>query len=103
MAGTPNDPLEAQVHGACGTTTVELTRGAPAPSIPITLIRPPVVVLLSSLSYVGPMPSIGVAYVAAVLRDAGHDITVIDAPGERLDQLHDFPSPSGMMRRIGLA
>jgi anaerobic magnesium-protoporphyrin IX monomethyl ester cyclase len=102
MAGTEND-VEAQVHGACGTTTVELTRAAPAPSIPITLIRPPVVVLLNSLSYVGPMPSIGVAYVAAVLRDAGHDITVIDAPGERLDQLHDFPSPSGMMRRIGLA
>lgn len=69
----------------------------------ITLIRPPVVVLLNSMSYIGPMPSIGLAYIAATLREAGHEITVIDAVGEGIDQSLDFDSPSGTMRRIGLA
>jgi anaerobic magnesium-protoporphyrin IX monomethyl ester cyclase len=83
---------------------VELVRG-PRSARParVALLRPPVVVLLKSLSYVGPMPSIGLAYVASSLREAGHRVDVIDAAGEGLDQTMDFPTPSGTMRRIGIA
>jgi hypothetical protein len=54
--------------------------------IHITLIRPPVLELRANLSSYGAIPPIGLAYIAAVLRDADHQITVIDAPGARGDR-----------------
>lgn len=68
----------------------------------VTLIRPPVVVPLDSFSYVAPMPPIGLAYVAAALRHAGHRVHVVDAPGEAPERVTDFSTPYGDMRRLGL-
>src|SRR4051794_21045261 len=91
-------------HASSGEAiAVAIGRAVPTASARVTLIRPPVVVLRKSLSYVGPMPSIGLAYVAEAMRAAGHGVQVIDAAGEALDQLHDFEAPSGSMRRIGLS
>lgn len=69
----------------------------------VTLIRPPVDILVKSMSMLGPMPPIGIAYVAAALRSVGHDVQVIDAAGEALDQLEEYESCVGTMRRIGLS
>ena len=69
----------------------------------VTLIRPNVIIFPQSLSFYGPVPPVGLAYVAAVLRDAGHDVDVIDSVGAALDQFEDFDSPVGRLRRIGLS
>jgi radical SAM superfamily enzyme YgiQ (UPF0313 family) len=67
------------------------------------LIRPNVVIFPQSLSFYGPVPPVGLAYVAAVLRDAGHDVDVIDSVGEAMESFEDFDSPVGRLRRIGLS
>jgi len=69
----------------------------------VTLIRPNVVIFPQSLSFYGPVPPIGLAYIAAVLRDAGHEVDVIDAVGEAIDTYEDFESPVGRLRRLGLS
>ena len=68
----------------------------------ITLVRPPILQLPSSLSYYGAVLPIGIAYVAAVLRDAGHRVDIIDAPGEALDRFQDVDSPVGTLLLNGL-
>lgn len=68
----------------------------------VTLVRPPVLQLPSSLSYYGAMLPIGLAYVAAVLREAGNEVTVIDAPGEALDRFETLDSPVGKLQMNGL-
>lgn len=68
----------------------------------VTLIRPPVVVMPHSLAAHGPIPPIGLAYVAAAVRSAGHHVELIDAPGEALDQWEPFDTPVGEVQRIGL-
>jgi radical SAM superfamily enzyme YgiQ (UPF0313 family) len=68
----------------------------------VALIRPNTIVLPKSFSWYGPVPPIGLAYIAAVLRDAGHDVTVIDSAGEGIDRWVDFESPVGTLRRCGL-
>jgi radical SAM superfamily enzyme YgiQ (UPF0313 family) len=75
------------------------TKGEPAK---ITLVRPPILQLPQSLSAFGAILPIGLAYVAAALRDAGHDIRVIDAPGEALDRFASFSSPIGPLQLNGL-
>ena len=69
----------------------------------VVLIRPPVVVFPRSLSSYGPVPPIGLAYVAAVLREAGHEVSVIDGSGEAIEQWEDFDTPVGVLRRVGLS
>ena len=69
----------------------------------VTLVRPNVVIFPQSLSFYGPVPPVGLAYVAAVLRDGGHDVDVIDSVGDALDVFEDFDSPVGRLRRIGLS
>jgi len=76
---------------------------SPTAGARVTLIRPNVVVFPHSLSFFGPVPPIGLAYIAAVLRDAGHPVDVIDSVGEAMEQTHDYESPVGQMRRIGLS
>ncbi len=66
------------------------------------LIRPNVVVFPESLSFFGPVPPLGLAYIAGVLRDAGHEVEVIDSVGEAIDDRDDFETPVGTMRRIGM-
>jgi len=46
---------------------------------------------------------IGLAYVAAALRDAGHRLQVIDAPGEAIDRVRDVDSPIGKLAMTGLS
>jgi anaerobic magnesium-protoporphyrin IX monomethyl ester cyclase len=69
----------------------------------VALIRPPIVIFPRSLSSYGPVPPVGLAYIAAVLRDAGHDVVVVDASAEGIDQAEDFESPVGQLRRVGLS
>jgi radical SAM superfamily enzyme YgiQ (UPF0313 family) len=68
----------------------------------VTLVRPPIVVFPRSLSSYGPVPPVGLAYVAAVLRELGHEVDVIDASGEAIDRWEDFDTPVGRLRRVGL-
>lgn len=56
-----------------------------------------------SLATHGPTPPIGLAYIAAALRSAGHDVSLIDAAGEAIDQCFDLDSPVGTLHRIGLS
>ena len=71
-------------------------------SATIALVRPPVLQLRKSLSAYGAILPIGLAYVAAALREAGHRIQVIDAPGEAIDRVVDVPSPIGTLAQNGL-
>lgn len=90
---------------------VDSVGSAPAPvaitprrsPVDVTLIRPPVVVLPGSLATHGPVPPIGLAYVAAAVREAGHRVRFIDGPGEAIDQWVSFDTPMGEMHRIGLS
>lgn len=77
----------------------------PATRVPptrICLIRPPVLQLPVSFSSFGAIPPIGLAYIAAVLRDAGHHVTLIDGPGEALERFTSVPSPAGTLQLNGL-
>ena len=65
-------------------------------------MRPPVVMFPKSLSSHGPVPPVGVAYIAAVLRDGGHLVQVIDSPAEAMDDHEDFETPVGTLTRVGL-
>jgi len=69
----------------------------------IALVRPPVIQLRTSLSAYGAILPIGLAYVAAVLRDAGHALQVVDAAGEGIDSFRDFESPIGTLTMNGLS
>jgi radical SAM superfamily enzyme YgiQ (UPF0313 family) len=69
----------------------------------VCLIRPNVVIFPKSLSWYGPVPPIGLAYIAATLRDAGHHVDVIDSAGAAIEQYEDFETPVGTLRRVGLS
>ena len=56
----------------------------------ITLINPPGLKTFSGLNMHTPNPPLGLAYIAGRLREAGYDFSVIDAVGERLDQIKTF-------------
>jgi len=56
-----------------------------------------------SLATHGPTPPIGLAYIAAVLRNDGHKVDVIDGAGEAIDRCVEFESPVGTLNRIGLS
>jgi radical SAM superfamily enzyme YgiQ (UPF0313 family) len=73
------------------------------PSLRVGLIRPPVVVLPDSLATHGPVPPIGIAYIAAATRAAGHHVQLIDGPGEAIDQWVSIDTPMGELHRIGLS
>ncbi len=65
-------------------------------------MRPPVVTAPRSLSYYGAVPDLGLAYVAAAARAAGHDVTVIDAPGLALDESRPLDTDVGRLAMQGL-
>jgi radical SAM superfamily enzyme YgiQ (UPF0313 family) len=87
------------------TVTEVKLRPRPAPERPlaVTLVRPPIVVQPASLSTHGPIPPVGLAYIAAVIRDAGHHVSLVDAVAAAIEQAEDFDSPLGVLRRIGLS
>ncbi len=76
---------------------------APSPRpVRVALVRPPIFQILTSLSYFGAVPPIGLAYIAAVLREAGHALTVVDAAGEALDRVVRVGGAVSSLYRSGL-
>ncbi len=69
----------------------------------VALIRPPILQLRANLSAYGAIPPIGLAYIAAVLRENGHEVSVIDAAGEALDRFSEIPSPMGTLTLQGFS
>src|SRR5438445_2751489 len=72
------------------------------PPAVVTLIRPPILQIPVSFSAYGAMPPIGLAYIAAVLRDAGHHVRLIDGPGQALTSFINIASPAGTLQLNGL-
>ena len=95
------EPVVPRDAGRTDLNNVKVSLGPRHETINVSLIRPPCVVLVNSLSVVGPMPPVGLAYIAASLRAHGHDVHLVDAAGEALDQLVEIESASGTLRRIG--
>ena len=87
--------------GEQGSTLVRLERVLTPDPIRVALLRPPWVTLMNA-GYIMPTPPVGLGYIAAVLRQAGHHIQVIDAPGAAMDRAQEFTLAAGTVRRIGL-
>jgi radical SAM superfamily enzyme YgiQ (UPF0313 family) len=64
----------------------------------IQLVHPPVYINKSGLTALRPSLPLGLAYIAAVLLDDGHDVEVIDALGAAPDRM----VPEGDIWRLGL-
>jgi anaerobic magnesium-protoporphyrin IX monomethyl ester cyclase len=65
----------------------------------VCLIEPPKFVSLTNFVSTISMPPIGLAYIAAAIREEGHDVTVVDAPGSEPRSYHMF---NDMVRVRGL-
>ncbi|MBK9383536.1 MAG: cobalamin-dependent protein [Planctomycetes bacterium] len=65
----------------------------------IQLIHPPVLLNLDALTALRPSLPLGLAYIAAVLEKAGHEVGVIDAVSEAPDQV----VKAGRLFRMGLS
>jgi anaerobic magnesium-protoporphyrin IX monomethyl ester cyclase len=63
----------------------------------ITLINPPGIKTFSGLQMHTPNPPLGLAYIAAALREAGLEARVIDATGEALDAVSPYPDRDDFM------
>lgn len=83
-------------------TMVHIERKVDVVSLPVALLRPPVVVALGSMSTCGPTPPVGLAYIAAALEEVGHDVQVVDSPAEAMESFEHIESRIGTIRRIGL-
>jgi radical SAM superfamily enzyme YgiQ (UPF0313 family) len=81
---------------------VRLERRRGPQQVRVALVRPPVVVFPKSLSGHGPIPPIGLAYLAGALRDDGHDVQVVDGPGTGIDQHVERRTAVGDLLQIGL-
>jgi len=78
-----------EVEPAGDATAVRLTVAPSRRPADVVLVRPPV--LVPRLALTAPTcPPVGVAYLAATLREAGHRPTVIDAVGEAPDQFTPY-------------
>ena len=73
------------------------------PTAVVSLLRGPVLVLPDALATHGPTPPLGLAYVAAALRQAGHEVQLVDGAGEAMDRVVDVDSPVGRLNQIGLS
>ena len=65
----------------------------------IQLIHPPVYINENGLTALRPSLPLGLAYIAAVLRDDGHEVLVVDALGAAPDRM----TPDGDIWRLGLS
>ncbi len=65
----------------------------------VCLIEPPKFVSLTNFVSTISMPPIGLAYIAAAIREEGHDVIVVDAPGSAPRDYHTF---KGEIRVRGL-
>src|SRR5262245_30437064 len=48
---------------------------------------------MSSLSFNNTIPPLGLAYISAATKGAGHEVQIIDAPGEDRDRVEPLPHP----------
>ena len=69
----------------------------------VCLINLPTFQAPKSLSYFGSVPPLGLAYVAAAVRDAGHRLQIIDAPGEAITRFQQYPTSVGDLWLHGLS
>jgi len=65
----------------------------------LALVKPPIRVPKASYSTLR-CPPIGLAYLAAAAREAGYEVTIVDAVGEAIEQM--LPMPGGRFVRVGL-
>ena len=63
----------------------------------ITLINPPGIKSFSGLQMHSPNPPIGVAYIAAAVKEAGFPYKVIDGTGEAIDTIRPYPGRKSFM------
>ena len=56
----------------------------------IVLIQPPSLIAVDNYSTMT-QPPIGIAYLAAFIRQAGHKVKVVDAVGEAVETIHPWP------------
>jgi len=63
----------------------------------VTLINPPGTKSFSGLQMHVPNPPIGLAYIAAALKEGGHACTIIDGAGEALDRVSPYPDRSDFL------
>ncbi len=63
----------------------------------ITLINPPGIKAFSSIQMQTPNAPIGLVYIAAMLKEAGHRYKVIDGVGEAMDAISPYPHRPDMM------
>lgn len=68
----------------------------------VVLVRPPTLTAPRSLSYYGTVLPLGLAYVAAAARAAGHRVRVVDAPGLAPERRGRMSTPVGDLVVHGL-
>jgi len=81
----------------------EVLRPARGDGLSVCLVRPPAIMAPRSLSYYGAVPDLGLAYVAAAARVAGHRVSVVDAPGEAIDTYRPYDTAVGALTAQGLS
>ncbi len=86
------------------TKRLPLVHSVPPSTAPrhVCLIKPPTLTAPRSLSYFGSVPSLGLAYVAAALREAGHRVSIVDATGEAYQHTWTFSTSVGPLVGQGL-
>ncbi|MCA9620910.1 MAG: cobalamin-dependent protein, partial [Myxococcales bacterium] len=72
------------------------------PGVAVTLINLPTITAPRSFSYYGAVPPLGLAYLAAALREAGHAVQVVDATGAGLDTTITRHTAAGPLDVTGL-
>lgn len=72
-------------------------------TVPVVLVNPPAVAHPGSVQQYVPGPPLGLAYVAAATRAAGHPTRLVDAAGLALDRVEDLDTPVGRLVRTGLS
>ena len=71
-------------------------------ALDVCLIHLPTLLAPRSVAYFGTVLPLGLAYVAAAAREAGHRVAVVDAPGAAPDQIIPFDTAVGRLALRGL-
>jgi len=68
----------------------------------VCLIKIPTFEAPQSLSYFNSVPNLGLAYISGAIREAGHNIQIIDGPGENINKYSYFTTEIGKLWAHGL-